>query len=798
MLRTLQVFNFARAFARTSLIGGLLVATIAHAANYVYDANGRLRAVVSSTGPASQYVYDALGNLTAIHSVAAGQLAIFAFTPNHGAVGSSVTIVGQGFDTSPNGTTVKFNGTSVVTVTSITTTQAVVVVPAGATTGPVAVTVGTSTVTSAENFTVTSDSGGLSPTITSFTPQIANAGMSIAVTGSHFISNAGATTAGVDVYSSAVTPASDTSLNFTVASQAGPGVVNVTTPYGSAQSAQPLVVVPASVGASNVISSLNLPVDGTAQTINIATAGKYVAGVFQGSSGQWVSLQFSNLPASAQYGYAYVRIYDPSGTPLIAEANSSGGMSIHLPRLPKTGSYLALFRGDVGKMPTFSAAMETNPQVGSATANLVIGAAGQTKRVIFAGAANQLLALNFSSLSVPQNNPVYVRPYDPAVLYGDPNWAGLTNITVFVAEAANFHALPHAGIYTATIFPTNPLTMSAQVSMISNPVGVVVADSPTAFSQSTNISNENGNFSFDAVNGQNLSFAIASFTTLPSVSTIYYGVVDPTGTDVFAGDTACNSPGCHFAIANAKAGTYSVRVVPGRANAPLTISNYSAWVSNDIVGSLTPNSAYTFNLARAGQVARLTFSGSAGQYYSLYLDSVATAHGLTITATKPDDGLALSPGSLNITTATSGILNLPALPTQSGSTYTVQVEANNADTATGHLTLVPDPANSLVVNGAAVPQGTTKPGQASYLSFVGTAGQTLHLGMSAITSTASNLLITLKRASGAVLVSNYSCSVATGCNMPITNIPASGETYTFSVVPNTAATVSYTAALVSP
>src|SRR5260221_10962589 len=81
---------------------GLFAAVAAHAASYVYDANGRLRAVTTSTGNSAEYIYDALGNLYSANTVPAGQLAIFAFTPNHGPVGLQVTISGQGFSTTPS------------------------------------------------------------------------------------------------------------------------------------------------------------------------------------------------------------------------------------------------------------------------------------------------------------------------------------------------------------------------------------------------------------------------------------------------------------------------------------------------------------------------------------------------------------------------------------------------------------------------------------------------------------------------------------------------------------------------
>ena len=72
-LKSLTRHAFRSAWARTifggALLSTLLVAVIAQAASYVYDANGRLRAVTSSTGASSAYTYDKLGNLLSVTSV---------------------------------------------------------------------------------------------------------------------------------------------------------------------------------------------------------------------------------------------------------------------------------------------------------------------------------------------------------------------------------------------------------------------------------------------------------------------------------------------------------------------------------------------------------------------------------------------------------------------------------------------------------------------------------------------------------------------------------------------------------
>ncbi|NOS57045.1 MAG: gliding motility-associated C-terminal domain-containing protein, partial [Cyclobacteriaceae bacterium] len=85
---------------------------------------------------------------------------ITSFTPTSGAVGTTVTITGTNFSTTPASNTVQFNGTTAV-VTASTTTSITTTVPAGATTGTITVTVVGNTATSATNFTVTA-----SPVIT--------------------------------------------------------------------------------------------------------------------------------------------------------------------------------------------------------------------------------------------------------------------------------------------------------------------------------------------------------------------------------------------------------------------------------------------------------------------------------------------------------------------------------------------------------------------------------------------------------------------------------------------------------
>ncbi|MGH9937745.1 MAG: IPT/TIG domain-containing protein, partial [Blastocatellia bacterium] len=124
------------------------------AANYFYDANGRLKAVLSPTGEAAIYEYDPAGNFTSITRRAANELSILEFTPGAGGIGAQVTIYGTGFSDTPSANTVKFNGVT-ATVSAATKTQLTVNVPSGAATGPINVTNTNGAINSGGNFFVT-------------------------------------------------------------------------------------------------------------------------------------------------------------------------------------------------------------------------------------------------------------------------------------------------------------------------------------------------------------------------------------------------------------------------------------------------------------------------------------------------------------------------------------------------------------------------------------------------------------------------------------------------------------------
>lgn len=118
---------------------------------YVYDDDGRLRAVLSPSGEAAVYEYDAAGNFTAIRRLTPNDLELISFTPHQGPIGTLVTIFGTGFNQGVN--SVSFNGVT-ATIVTVNLVSVAALVPQGATTGPISVTTPRGTIATTTPFIV--------------------------------------------------------------------------------------------------------------------------------------------------------------------------------------------------------------------------------------------------------------------------------------------------------------------------------------------------------------------------------------------------------------------------------------------------------------------------------------------------------------------------------------------------------------------------------------------------------------------------------------------------------------------
>jgi YD repeat-containing protein len=163
----------------------------------------------ATSGPVTVTVGGQTQTVGSLTVIAAPVFTVTDFTPKLGAVGSSITFTGNGF----NNPTVAINGIP-ANVTASTSTSITATVPTGATSGTVTVTVGGQTQT-VGTFTV--GSAAVAPVLTTFSFPIAKPGDSLTLFGSNFdTSSASANTVKVSGLSATVTDVQPNQITFAV------------------------------------------------------------------------------------------------------------------------------------------------------------------------------------------------------------------------------------------------------------------------------------------------------------------------------------------------------------------------------------------------------------------------------------------------------------------------------------------------------------------------------------------------------------------------------------------------------
>jgi YD repeat-containing protein len=260
---------------------------------YVYDQLSRLRAVIDVSAQTATYAYDAVGNLLGISRYTSSQASVIEFAPGSGLVGTTVTIFGTGFSTTPSQNTVTFNGTA-ATVLSAAPTQIVAVVPTGATTGPIGVSAPSGSSSSANSFIVTSSSTNGVPTVSSFTPTIGTLGTAVTVNGTNFDATPSKNDLRFNISRGAISSSNSTSISTTVPSGTGSGRISVTTALGKGTSSNDFFVPPSPYTATDIEFTGRLSTNGTPLNVAISTSNKKGLVLFDGIAGGRMSLRVSN------------------------------------------------------------------------------------------------------------------------------------------------------------------------------------------------------------------------------------------------------------------------------------------------------------------------------------------------------------------------------------------------------------------------------------------------------------------------------------------------------------------------
>ena len=430
---------------------------------------------------------------------------ISSFNPMSGPVGSSVTITGTNFDTTPANNTVKFNGTTAVatasTAASITTS-----VPTGAATGTITVTVAGQTATSTTSFTVTIVPV---PTISSFTPS-GGTGSIITISGTEFTGATAVNFGGTDASSFNVVSA--TSITAVVGSGSS-GSVSVTTPGGIATKAgftfilgptiSSFAPTSAAAGATITIEGINfmgatvVSFGGIAAlSFNVVSATSITAVVSSGASGS-VSITTPEGTAT-KTGFTFI----PAPTILSFTPAGGTGSTITITGTDFTGATAVSFGGTAA----------TSFNVVSATSITAVVASGSSGSVSVTTPGGTATKTGFTFI-IDTTPPVLVsNNTSPSITTG----SALT-FTVTYSDAES--TVTGATVEYRVIEAGGTHTTAAMVASGNNWILTLPA--------STSFGELGLEYRFKATNSAGLSSSFSSYYTLQVATTSVGGLTIP-------------------------------------------------------------------------------------------------------------------------------------------------------------------------------------------------------------------------------------------------------------------------------
>lgn len=439
--------------------------TQANEITYVYDELGRLEALVDpqATNGIAAYGYDGVGNLLSITRQSVSSTAIVDFHPKTAKRDTTVTIYGAGFSSTPGSNTVKFGGSggTAATVTSATTTQLAVTVPAsGNVDGAIYVSSPSGSSTSTQQFTLDTSAA---PSITGFSPTSAASWSTVTITGTGFDATSPArNNVFFNGIRAQVTAATSTSLTVLVPPFTTRGKLAVQTAWGEATSTDDFVVPPLGVNP-NQLETVTRTTVGTPTTLSISAQGNVSIAMFDGTEGQRIFVDI----APNNFLLSTMSVRDPYGQVLWSTNFGTNGGFLDTMTLPVNGTYAVVLEQN-GSNSTGSVSFTISNVPADLSGTMTPGTPvsvnlpnkGQNANYTFSATANQqaTVSLTNSSFFLAYASILYS---DGTTLYGPTSFGSGNStvgpVTLPVADTYTFRVDPY-GKYTGSL--TMTLTLS--------------------------------------------------------------------------------------------------------------------------------------------------------------------------------------------------------------------------------------------------------------------------------------------------------------------------------------------------
>jgi YD repeat-containing protein len=577
-------------------------------AQYVYDAAGRLVQAIAPNGSSAQYSYDSAGNLLAVTPLSASTAALTGFSNASGATGSTLTIYGSGFSTTPGNNLVYFNGVA-ATVVSSTTNSLTVTVPSGATTGTVTVTDSNGTVTSGHNFIVSA--GLLPPVISSFSPAIGTPGTAVTVSGSNFAtSTSSGETAYINGVASSIASTTASSLSLTVPTSATSGPITVDTTTGVGTSGSMFFIPPSGVSASAIATTGQLTIGGSPLTATIGTGGEFGLIAFNALAGETVSLLTSGQTFASSCADGTIYWYQPNTASYFGPTDfCTQAVNVFLPTTGTYTLFLVPYGTNTGSitLQLQSAPVITVPiAIGGSPVTLVTTVPAQQGQLTFTTtSANQVVSLQVSGMTYPTscaNLLLNVNGPAPA------STPVVTNSNV--CPAAQLITLPTVGTYTITITPWGTEAVGSVTIQLQNapPATASATIGGSSVTLTTTVPAQESQLTFTTTTAnQIVSLQFLSNTYSTSCANLILDVngPSPSNTSVLLNGSVC--PAAQL-ITLPTAGTYTITIIPYNTTAvgSLTVKLQNAPI---VTGYATVGgSAVTLTTTVPAQLSLLYFT----------------------------------------------------------------------------------------------------------------------------------------------------------------------------------------------
>jgi large repetitive protein len=375
------------------------------------------------------------------------------------------------------------------------------------------------------------------------------------------------------------------------------------------------------------------------------------------------------------------------------EFSASTSCDLEPTNFATTGTYFVDFDPRGLAAASFNAVLSTDSR-GTVTVDaetptaVTIARAGQNARYSFSGTAGQVVSVVLTGSTLDDGNTA--TPTNALVQVVRPNGSLIVSNTFNASTGgvALDAILPDTATYTIAIKPSGLDAGTVNLHVKSPATGALTLDGSTAVNLGAG---QNGRFSFTAQAGTGYGLALADLSFTPSVAvpspsiTVTLRKADGTSltTCTFTSNNSCDLSATSFATT----GTYFLEFDPNG----IVAAQFNAELSTDLAGNVTVDAPPTpFTFARAGQNARISFSGTAGQLVRVTVSgnalddgNVATVNNTQVAVFKPSSPNAGPIGSVGFNTGVSSATINLTLP-ETGS-YAITIKPSGLDSGSLNL-----------------------------------------------------------------------------------------------------------------